>query len=187
MLYSILRRRSAGVGFCAVLLQSGGAFAQAEPNLQIEEVVVTATKRAQSVNDIPVAVSAYSGESLKNSGIRDVGQLVQVNPTLDFGSSENAAGGSMSIRGMGTLGTDPGLESSVGVFIDGVYRNRSGVALDELGEIERIEVLRGPQGTLFGRNTSAGLVHVMMKQKLMLKCRRAITICVDWAWEQQAR
>ncbi len=129
----------------------------------LEEVIVTATKREQAVNDIAVAVSAYGGEELRQSGIRDVGQVVQVNPSLSFSSTESSGGGSMSIRGVGTLGTDPGLEPAVGVFIDGVYRNRAGVAIDELGEIERVEVLRGPQGTLFGRNTSAGLVQVVTK------------------------
>ena len=129
----------------------------------LEEVIVTATKRAQSVNDIPVAVSAYGADQLEQSGVRDVSEVTSVSPSLDFGSTESSSSGNLSIRGIGTLGTDPGLESSVGVFIDGVYRNRSGVAIDELGQIERIEVLRGPQGTLFGRNTSAGLINVVTK------------------------
>ena len=67
------------------------------------------------------------------------------------------------IRGIGTTGDNAGLESAVGVFIDGVYRNRNNVGLTELGEVERIEVLRGPQGTLFGRNTSAGLINIITK------------------------
>lgn len=129
----------------------------------LEEVIVTATKRAQAINDIPVAVSAYTNDQLEQAGIRDVSQLTAVSPYISFGTTENSASGNLSIRGIGTLGTDPGLESSVGVFIDGVYRNRSGVAIDELGEVERIEVLRGPQGSLFGRNTSAGLIHVVTK------------------------
>jgi iron complex outermembrane receptor protein len=117
----------------------------------LEEVLVTATKREQSLNDVPVAISAYDNEQLKNSQIRDVGELTAVAPSLSFGTSESSAGGNLSLRGMGTLGTEPGLESSVGVFIDGVYRSRAGVAIDELGEVARIEVLRGPQGTLFGK------------------------------------
>jgi iron complex outermembrane receptor protein len=129
----------------------------------LEEVLVTATKREQSLNDIPVAISAYDNEQLKNSQIRDVGELTAVAPSLSFGTSESSAGGNLSLRGMGTLGTEPGLESSVGVFIDGVYRSRAGVAIDELGEVARIEVLRGPQGTLFGKNTSAGLIQVITK------------------------
>ena len=74
------------------------------------------------------------------------------------------ANGSARIRGIGTVGDNPGLESSVAVFIDGVYRSRSGIGLNELGEIDRVEVLRGPQGTLFGRNASAGLINIISKR-----------------------
>lgn len=147
--------------FIAAISMSSGAVAA---DRTLEEVIVTATKRAQAINDIPVAVSAYTNEQLEQSGIRDVSQLTAVSPYISFGSTENSASGNLSMRGIGTLGTDPGLESSVGVFIDGVYRNRAGVAIDELGEVERVEVLRGPQGSLFGRNTSAGLIHVITKK-----------------------
>lgn len=133
----------------------------------LEEVIVTATKREQAINSIPVAVSAYTSSQMEQSGIRDVSELTAISPFISYGSTESSASGNLSIRGIGTLGTDPGLESSVGVFIDGVYRNRSGVAIDELGEVERVEVLRGPQGSLFGRNTSAGLIHVITKKPNM--------------------
>ena len=160
-------KRSASWSLPLVMLTlTPTAFAQNENSgdqVVLEEVLVTATKRERAIDDIPVAISAYGGEQLQKSGIRDVGQIVQVNPSVNFGTSETSSSGNLSIRGVGTLGTDPGLESSVGVFIDGVYRNRSGVAIDELGGIERIEVLRGPQGSLFGRNTSAGLIHVITK------------------------
>ena len=79
-------------------------------------------------------------------------------------STGSEANGSARIRGIGTVGDNPGLESSVAVFIDGVYRSRSGIGLNELGEIDRIEVLRGPQGTLFGRNASAGLINILSKR-----------------------
>ncbi len=83
-------------------------------------------------------------------------------PSLLVSSTSSEAGAGVArIRGVGTVGDNPGLESSVGVFIDGVYRSRAGVALTELGALDRIEVLRGPQGTLFGRNTSAGLISII--------------------------
>ena len=78
-------------------------------------------------------------------------------------STGSEANGAARIRGVGTVGDNPGLESSVAVFIDGVYRSRTGAGLTDLGEIERVEVLRGPQGTLFGRNASAGLLNIVSK------------------------
>jgi outer membrane receptor protein involved in Fe transport len=128
------------------------------------EIIVTATRREESVADIPLAVSAVGGDLMKNSGASDIRQLTQLAPSLMVSSSGSEANGSARIRGIGTVGDNPGLESSVAVFIDGVYRSRSGVGLNELGEVERVEVLRGPQGTLFGRNASAGLIHVISKK-----------------------
>lgn len=126
------------------------------------EIIVTATRRSISLSDVPLAVSAVSAEALQNSGASDIRALNQLSPSLLVSSSQSeAAGGVARIRGVGTVGDNPGLESSVATFIDGVYRNRAGVALTELGAIERIEVLRGPQGTLFGRNASAGLINII--------------------------
>ena len=127
------------------------------------EIIVTAQGRAQQLADVPVAVSAVSGESLALTGANDIRQLNQVAPSLLVSSTGSEANGSARIRGIGTVGDNPGLESSVAVFIDGVYRSRSGIGLNELGDIERIEVLRGPQGTLFGRNASAGIISIVSK------------------------
>ena len=129
-----------------------------------DEIIVTAQGRAQVLQDVPLAVSAVSAETLQNSGATDIRQLNQLAPSLLVSSTGTEANGSARIRGIGTVGDNPGLESSVAVFVDGVYRSRSGIGLNELGEIERIEVLRGPQGTLFGRNASAGLIHVISKK-----------------------
>jgi outer membrane receptor protein involved in Fe transport len=128
------------------------------------DIVVTAQGRRQILQDVPLAVSAVSGESLQNSGATDIRQLNQLAPSLLVSSTGSESNGSARIRGIGTVGDNPGLESSVAVFIDGVYRSRSGIGLNELGEIERIEVLRGPQGTLFGRNASAGLIHIISRR-----------------------
>ena len=128
------------------------------------EIIITATRRASPLSDVPIAVSAVTAQSLQNSGATDIRQLNQLAPSLLVSSTGNEANGSARIRGIGTVGDNPGLESSVAVFIDGVYRSRTGSGLNELGEIERIEVLRGPQGTLFGRNASAGLINIVSKK-----------------------
>ncbi|NOU02256.1 MAG: TonB-dependent receptor [Novosphingobium sp.] len=128
------------------------------------EIIVTATRRSEALSDVPIAISAVNAQSLQNSGANDIRQLNQLAPSLLVSSTGTEANGSARIRGIGTVGDNPGLESSVAVFIDGVYRSRSGIGLNELGEIERVEVLRGPQGTLFGRNASAGLIHVISKK-----------------------
>jgi outer membrane receptor protein involved in Fe transport len=128
------------------------------------EIVVTAQGRAQVLADVPLAVSAVSAEQLQRSGATDIRQLNQVAPSLLVSSTGSDANTSARIRGVGTVGDNPGLESSVATFIDGVYRSRTGLGLNDLGEIERIEVLRGPQGTLGGRNASAGMLSVTTKQ-----------------------
>ncbi len=145
------------------------AFAQEEPQAEDgttddEEIVVTAQGRTQLLSDVPVAISAVNAETLQNSGANDIRQLNQVAPSLLVSSTGSEANGSARIRGIGTVGDNPGLESSVPVFIDGVYRSRSGIGLNELGEIDRVEVQRGPQGTLGGRNSSAGLISIYSKK-----------------------
>src|SRR6476659_5783440 len=126
------------------------------------EIVITATRRNEALSDVPLAVSAVTAETLEYTGANDIRQLNQVAPSLLVSSTSSEAGAGVArIRGIGTVGDNPGLESSVGVFIDGVYRSRTGVGLTELGALDRIEVLRGPQGTLFGRNTSAGLISII--------------------------
>ncbi len=127
-------------------------------------IIVTAQGRSQLLSDVPVAISAVNAETLQNSGANDIRQLNQLAPSLLVSSTGSEANGSARIRGIGTVGDNPGLESSVPVFIDGVYRSRSGIGLNELGEIDRIEVQRGPQGTLGGRNSSAGLISIYSKK-----------------------
>lgn len=132
-----------------------------EPEADAEVVIVRATGRTAALQDIPVAVTAVSAQTIQNAGVTDVRNLQQVTPSYRVATGQsNSAGTSINIRGLGTGADNPGFEAAVGVFIDGVYRNRSGVALSELPQLERVEILRGPQGTLFGRNTSAGAVTV---------------------------
>ncbi|MEO5773509.1 MAG: TonB-dependent receptor [Sphingomicrobium sp.] len=125
-------------------------------------IVITARRRNEALSDVPLAVSAVTADTLENSGAVDIRQVAQVSPSLLVSSSSTEAGGAVArIRGIGTVGDNPGLESSVGLFVDGVYRSRTAIGLTELGAVERVEVLRGPQGTLFGRNTSAGLISII--------------------------
>ncbi len=125
------------------------------------EIIVTATRRNEALSNVPLAVTAISASALQNSGVTDIRQLNQLSPSLLVSATASEAGATGArIRGIGTVGDNPGLESSVATFIDGVYRNRTSVGLTELGAVERIEVLRGPQGTLFGRNASAGSISI---------------------------
>ena len=152
---------------CLALAVPSLAFAQEAPQAEDAsdgEIVVTAQGRSQLLSDVSVAISAVSAETLQNSGANDIRQLNQVAPSLLVSSTGSEANGSARIRGIGTVGDNPGLESSVPVFIDGVYRSRSGIGLNELGEIDRVEVQRGPQGTLGGRNSSAGLISIYSKK-----------------------
>ena len=141
---------------------TGGEQTAGSPTANNGEIVVTATRRNEALSNIPLAVSAVTSQTLENTGATDIRQLNQVSPSLLVSSTSSEAGAAVArIRGIGTVGDNPGLESSVGVFVDGVYRSRTGSALTELGALDRIEVLRGPQGTLFGRNTSAGLISII--------------------------
>jgi len=117
------------------------------------------------VQDIPLAVTAVAPEALERQGVNDIKNLASISPSINIQSSQTETQGtSIKVRGVGTTGNNTGLESSVGVFIDGVYQSRPGVALGDLVDIERLEILRGPQGTLFGRNTSAGALNVSTKR-----------------------
>jgi outer membrane receptor protein involved in Fe transport len=130
----------------------------------LDEVVVTATRRRQRINTVPVAVSEVSGSRLESGLIRDTRSLQMEVPSLNIAVSGSEIGGStIRIRGIGTSGSNPGFESSVGVFVDGVYLPRPGLVLNDLVDVERIEVLRGPQGTLFGKNTSVGAINILTR------------------------
>lgn len=128
-------------------------------------IIVTATLRAANVQDIPLAVTAVAPVELERQGIADIKTLSSVSPSFNIQSSQTETQGtSIRIRGVGTTGNNTGLESSVGVFLDGVYLSRPGIALGDLLDLERLEILRGPQGTLFGRNTSAGALNITTKR-----------------------
>ena len=156
----------------AVLAMAAPAWSQAQSTPADEaaeaedagDIIVTATRREESLSNVPIAISALSGESLANTGASDIRAVAQIAPSLLVSGATSEVSFTARIRGVGTVGENPGLESSVGLFIDGVYRSRTGVGLSELGDIERVEVLRGPQGTLFGKNSTAGLINIVTKK-----------------------
>ena len=158
-LVSALRASTLGIAAGGLCLS---AFAQ-EPtadDVLIEEIIVYATKRAADVQDIPVAVTAITGDDISNAGIKDFFDLQQNAPGLIMGQSQTTTTSNFSIRGIGTSSNNFGLESSVGLYVDGVYRSRQNSMINELVDIEAVEVLRGPQGTLFGKNTPQGAINM---------------------------
>lgn len=134
---------------------SGEAFAQ------LEEVIVTAQKRAENVQDVPIAITNISAQSISEAGINDIADLTSVAPSLNFTQGSSGRNSSLRIRGLGTDSFNVGIEPSVSIVVDGVVQSRPGAVFANLTDIERIEVLRGPQGTLFGKNSSTGVLNVI--------------------------
>lgn len=145
----------------AAYAQDTAAPAASEPAFDDDVIIVTAQRRAQDVQGIPLAVTAVGPAQLEAQGVVNVQDISQVSPSF---SSSNAQLASASvvlrIRGVGTTSNNIGFESAVGIFVDGAYQSRPGIALSEFVDVERVEILRGPQGTLFGRNTSAGALNI---------------------------
>tara|TARA_B100000029_G_scaffold280331_1_gene274460 strand:+ start:16631 stop:19285 length:2655 start_codon:yes stop_codon:yes gene_type:complete len=127
-------------------------------------IVVTATKREQTLQEAPVSVSVTTGEVLERAEIRDLIDVQTVSPSLRVSQLQNSASTTFIIRGFGNGDNNFGIEPSVGVFIDGVFRSRSAGAIGDLANVNRIEVLRGPQSTLFGKNASAGVISVLTRE-----------------------
>ena len=150
----------------AILLISPEAYAQdrgaaTDDNAATDgEIIVTAQKREERLRDVPLAVSAVSGSTLQAQQITTATDLRLISPSLNFTPSANARGEGFAIRGVGTAIFSDTVEQSVGVVVDGVVVGRSGQATGDLLDLERVEILRGPQGMLFGKNASAGLISI---------------------------
>jgi iron complex outermembrane receptor protein len=131
----------------------------------IGEIVVTAQRRAENVQDVPIAISAFTAEALQERAVVDVAQLSNITPnvTLDAGTPFSGSSAVLSafIRGIGANDFAFNIDPGVGVYLDGVYLARSVGANQDLSDVERIEVLKGPQGTLFGRNTIGGAISIV--------------------------
>ena len=135
------------------------------PEVNDDVIIVTATRRAQDVQEIPIAVTAISPQTLQNQNVNGIQEVTSLAPSFTSSQAQTSSGSVvLRIRGVGTTSNNIGFESAVGIFIDGAYQSRPGVALSEFVDIERVEVLRGPQGTLFGRNTSAGALNITTKR-----------------------
>lgn len=155
----------------AVALYATPAFSQALPAdaesvENADEIIVTATRREERLQDVPIAVTAVSGDDLAQSGLKEVSGIQYLAPNITFSATNPVAnGGGYQIRGIGTQTFDSGVEQTVGLVVDGVV---IGLSRDPgatgFADIERIEVLRGPQGTLFGKNSSAGVIHVVTRK-----------------------
>lgn len=130
----------------------------------IGEVVVTATKRKEPLQKVPVAITVIDGEKAAQQNLNTINDIAAVVPSLNFRDGASNKDRALFIRGMGTVTTSPGAEPSVSTVIDGVPLDRPGQATFDLLDVERIEVLRGPQGTLFGKNASAGAINIVTRQ-----------------------
>ncbi|WP_051322776.1 TonB-dependent receptor [Luteimonas sp. J29] len=154
----------------AIATMAPPAFAQEDPAPEREEaktlatLMVTAQKREEALQDVPISVAVLDEQLLQDASVRDIKDMQILVPGLTVTSTQNEAITTARIRGIGTVGDNVGLESSVGVVIDGVYRPRNSVGFGDLGQLERIEVLKGPQGTVFGKNTSAGVINVVTRR-----------------------
>jgi len=132
---------------------------------QAEEIVVTARRRQEASQNVPLAISVVGGEHLDNTGAFNVGRLQQLTPTLQFYTS-NPRNSAVNIRGLGApFGlTNDGIEQGVGIYVDDVYYSRAASSTFDFLDVARIEVLRGPQGTLYGKNTTAGALNITSRQ-----------------------
>ena len=153
------------ISIAAVTMGSAASAQTAEPAAEEavdeDEIVVTATKREQTLQEVPVAVTVTSAADIQKAQVRDLSDLQTLAPTLRVTQLQSSANTNFIIRGFGNGANNAGIEPSVGVFIDGVYRSRSASAIGDLPNLQRVEVLRGPQSTLFGKNASAGVISIV--------------------------
>ncbi|MCY1284144.1 Pesticin receptor [compost metagenome] len=165
------RRSPLALGILLAALGNAAGAAQPEQDAQttagasptLGTVTVTATRREASLQEVPVAVTVVDGEQLERDNRNNVASIVQQVPTLNFRTGASNKDTSLFIRGVGTISTSPGVEPTVATVIDGVVLGRPGQSTLDLLDVQRIEVLRGPQGTLFGKNASAGVLNVVTR------------------------
>ena len=145
----------------------GSIYAQSDPAPVIEEVLVTARLREERIQDVPAAISVIGGNQLDSAYVVNANQLSSLVPALYYNSA-NPRNTAYTIRGLGSntlsiSAANDGMEPGVGFYVDQVYHGRPATAAFDFTDIERVEVLRGPQGTLFGKNTTGGAIHVISR------------------------
>ena len=150
---------STAISFGLMALAPVAAQAATE-TVEVETVIVTANKRSENIQEVPMSVSAVSGDYLEKVGITNATDLSRFIPSVNIAQSNNNRNTTVFVRSIGSSGTNPGIESSVGIFIDGVYISAAGPIQSNLLDVAAIEVLRGPQGTLYGRNTPVGAINI---------------------------
>lgn len=137
---------------------------EASSGAQIEDIVVTAQRRAQSSRDVPISLQVVGAEQLAKNVVVDTRDLVAVTPTINFQNGASVVNSSFSLRGVSSAATAAGFQPSTGLVLDGVSIYSQGEFISRLGDVDRVEVLNGPQGTLFGKNSTAGVINVVTKQ-----------------------
>lgn len=136
---------------------------QAEESFTLEEIVVTAQKRAERLIEVPISIATVGAEAIEQTGIKELKEMGDLTPNLQI-SQNSDFGSRITIRGVGADSRNIGFDSRVGVYLDGIYLGQSPAANQGLVDLERVEVLRGPQGTLFGKNTVAGAINLISKK-----------------------
>jgi iron complex outermembrane recepter protein len=157
-------KRKIALAICAVSVVSSGSIS-ADEEVALEEVLVTAQKRKQSVQQIPISISAFSGETLRSAQLETAKELALITPGMS-GNSPDSYLDAINIRGISSNSYGLAAESAVGIYANGIYLGRAGGAITSYFDIERVEVLKGPQGTLFGRNASAGAISLHTNKAL---------------------
>ncbi|HEX3366229.1 TonB-dependent receptor [Phenylobacterium sp.] len=140
--------------------QTAGGAARPDASTSVDTVIVTAEKRAENVQDVPASVTAFSGAQLEQANIVSASDLARFIPSFSVFTANDNRNSTIVIRNLGTSGTNPGIEPDAGLYLDGVYLPAASAALADLQDISTVEVLRGPQGTLYGRNTAVGALNI---------------------------
>jgi iron complex outermembrane receptor protein len=147
----------------AAIIPTNSASAADEPAIVLEEIIVTAQKRSQRLIDVPISVSAFDDEAIKSTSVQQLSEISDLIPNLHI-DSVSSLSSSVTIRGVGSSSRNIGFDARVGVYLDGVYLGQSPALNQEMIDLERVEVLRGPQGALFGKNTVAGAINMISKK-----------------------